>query len=118
MLSPQPGGVRGELLAYGNADAYERYDYHRQKLVNLGAAVERHYRFNHLRVHTEECKHFSRLLLSGPHPDCIDFESPYPDKPEPMSLTVWCNPADASAWDDFIAKHDVPDYRQRFMPAK
>jgi hypothetical protein len=35
-----------------------------------------------------------------------------------MELTVWCDAADARAWDDFVAEHDVPDYRDRFMPTE
>ena len=35
-----------------------------------------------------------------------------------MQLTVWCYPADVAAWDDFIATHDVPDYRGHFIPTR
>ena len=104
------------LVAYELGEANERYEYHRQKLVELGNVAERYYTFRHLQVPTGESEHFSRLLLSGSCPSHIDFLSPYPDEPEAMQLTVWCYTADASAWDDFVAEHDVSDYHDRFMP--
>ena len=106
------------LVSYACGDAYQKYEYHREKLVELGDICRRHYKFKHLFVPTPESKHFSTLLLSGPCPNHIDFSSPYPNKPELMQLTVWCYVMDANAWDDFVAKHDVSDYRERFMPTE
>ncbi len=104
--------------ALARSDANKRYEYHRQRLVELGRVAERQYTFKHVQTPTPESSHFTHLLSSGPCPNSIDFESPYPDKPEPMQLTVWCHPADAKAWDDFVAEHDVSDYRDRFMPTE
>ncbi|MCE5302605.1 MAG: hypothetical protein LLF97_05780 [Planctomycetaceae bacterium] len=112
--NPSPPTGDG-LISYSPGDAQPRYEYHRQKLVELGDVAERHYAFKHLQVPTRESKHFTRLLLSDSCPSCIDFASPYPNKPEPMQLVVWCRPADAKAWDEFVAKYDVSDYRERFM---
>ena len=98
-----------------SAEAEEDYERHRQALVVLGAIVERHYDLQNLRTHTEESTDFSRRLVSGNCPEHVDFESPYPYESEPMQLTVWCKPAAASEWDEFTAKHDVADYRERFM---
>ena len=104
--------------ALARSDASKRYEYHRQKLVELGSVAERQYNFKHVQKPTSESYHFTHLLLSGLCPNQIDFESPYPAKPEPMHLTVWCDPAEAPAWDDFVAEHDVSDYRDRFMPTE
>ncbi len=98
-----------------SVEAEEDYERHRQALVDLGAIVEHHYDLQHLRTRTEESKDFSRRLLSGDCPEHVDFEAPYPYESEPMQLTVWCKLAAASEWDEFIAKHDVADYRERFM---
>ena len=107
------------LIAYAPGEALQRYEYHRQRLVALGDVAERHYTFKHLKVRTDESNHFSKLILRGPRPKCIDFSSPYPTEPpatsKPMQLTVWCSPADTADWDEFVAKHDVADYRDRFM---
>lgn len=92
----------------------ERYPYHRQKLVQLGAIRELHYRLNHILVPSSEGGDFHKRLLSN-HPPCIDFVADCPAVPEPAELTVWCYPGDADAWDQFIAKHDVPDYKARFI---
>ncbi len=119
---PSAGNVLSVLFAYvlgeGNTlEAFKRYDYHRQKLVELGSVARLHYNFKHVLVPTSESRHLTRLLVSGHCPNCVDFESPYPDKPEPVRLTVWCHPADTVAWNNFIAEHDVADYRGRFMSA-
>lgn len=105
----------GFVVVHVPSDAAGRYEYHRQKLVELGGIVERHYVFEHLRAATDESKHFTKLLVSRGCPNHIDFESPYPDKPQPMQLTVWCWPADAGAWDAFVVSHDIPNYHERFV---
>jgi len=98
-------------------DAVDRYEYHRQKLVELRDIVERQYVLKHLEIPTDESKHFSKLLVSRDCPSHIDFESPYPDKPRLLQVTIWCYPPHVSEWDRFIAEHDVPNYRERFMDA-
>ena len=107
------------LITYAPGEALQRYEYHRQRLVTLGDVAERHYTFKHLKVRTDESKHLSKLILHGLRPKCIDFSSPYPTTPpatpEPMLLTVWCRPADTADWDEFVAKHDVANYCDRFM---
>ncbi len=96
-------------------DALDQYEYHRQRLVELGAVAERRYRLRYIRARTDEGAHFARVLLSDKSPPHIDFASPYPDEPEPMLLTVWCHPRDVAMWDTFIEIHDVVDYHARFM---
>ncbi|MEN6406436.1 MAG: hypothetical protein ABFC77_08190 [Thermoguttaceae bacterium] len=105
----------GFVVAHVPREAEERYEYYRQKLVELGSITERHYVFQHLWVPSDDSKHFSKLLVSGRCPNHVDFLSPYPDKPELTHLTVWCWATDASAWDHFVAEHDVADYRERFL---
>lgn len=103
-----PKGMEdGFVVVHVRGGAEERYKYYRQKLCALGAIVERHYVLRHIWTRTDDGKQFTRLLVSRSCPNYIDFESPYPDKSEPMQVTVWCWPRDASAWDEFIRKHDI-----------
>lgn len=103
------------LVGYTVGDSYERYEHHRQQLVELGHIVRKRYTFEHILATTEESEHLSRKLLTGECPPHIDFVSPYPEEPAPMKLTVWCYPENAKDWDDFVARHDRPDYREVFM---
>ena len=111
---PLPSNGDG-FVCYAGGESLESYEYHRQKLVDLGRLAKQHYTFKHLRVPSDESKHFSRLLLSDDCPNHVDFSSPYPNTPEPMQLTIWCWPTDVAAWDQFVEAHDVSDYHERFM---
>jgi hypothetical protein len=97
------------LAGYTLGESAQRYEYHRQRLVALGAVRELHYHFRHVKSGTEASHQLSKLLVRQECPTHIDFESPYTDKPEPMELTVWCFSRDADAWERFIADHDLPD---------
>lgn len=103
-----PRGIEdGFVVVHVRGEAEERYKYCRQKLVALGAIVERRYVLRQIWTRTDVSKYFTKLLVSRSCPNYIDFWSPYPDKSEPMQLIVWCWPQDASAWDDFIRDHDI-----------
>jgi hypothetical protein len=102
-------------IAHADDRSIEKFEYHRQKLVELGSIAERHYTFQHLLVPTDESKHFARSLLSHQCPSYIDFSSEYPPVPVPMQLTIWCDLPDVGSWNKFFAEHDVSDYHKRFM---
>jgi hypothetical protein len=110
-----PDTVDNGLVGYTLGETYDRYTYHRQRLIELGAVRERNFVFKHLRSPTDQSSHLIKLMLSSNRPEAIDWESPHPSDPEPMQLTVWCFTGDSDAWDAFVEKHDVPDYRTRFM---
>ncbi len=97
--------------------ARERYEYHRQQLVELGIVIERTYEFQHLVVPSEEAAHFTRFILGSEAPEHLDFSYPYPRRPELIQLTVWCYPELVEAWDDLVRTRDVADYRAQFMSA-
>ena len=104
-----PDVQHDELAGYTLGESHERYQYHRQRLVALGAVRELHYRFGHILSGTEASRQLSELLVSHQCPTHIDFKSPYTDKPEPMELTVWCFLRNADAWETFMAEHDRAD---------
>lgn len=95
------------LSGYTLRESNERYEYHRQRLVELGAVNELHYRLRHLRRGTPASQQFARQLVRGNRPHCVDFESRYTNQPEPFELTVWCLPSDVDTWNNFIARCDA-----------
>ena len=84
----QSENTMGELL-------YDRYTYHRQRLVELGAVRELRYKLEHILVPSDESRHFIKQRFLPKRPHCIDFTSPHPYKPQPMELTIWCFPEHA-----------------------
>jgi len=111
----QPDVQHRNLVGKVLGDDYERYAYHRQQLVRLGAVRELHYKFDHVLIPSDEGRHFHKRLVARDCPPCIDFEADWRGIPQPMTLTVWCYANDAETWDRFVAKHDVPDYSARFV---
>ncbi len=96
-------GMTGYTL---DAD-YDRYVYHRQRLLELGGLRELHYRLRNVRRATPAAHQLDKEMLSKNRPTCVDFESPWSEQPVPVELTIWCYPDDAEAWDRFVAEHDV-----------
>ena len=111
----EPDSLQGGLVGYAEGNEYEQYEFHRSRLIELGAVLELNYQFAYLLVPTDESEHFSKYILSNARPSCIEFSSPYPNEPEPMQLTVWCYPEDKAKWDELIADRDVENYEQTFM---
>jgi len=112
----QDAEVIGGFHAPSVNDDHRAYEYHRDRLVDLGAVHRREYVLNHLIRDTPEAKHFITWLLRAPLPPVIDWASPV-EPHQPIELTLWCYPANAPAWDQLIQERNVPDYVQRFMVA-
>lgn len=112
--APDPDGGQASWL---DTDALQQYQYHRRRLVEIGAVVKRSYEFEHIYVGSPQHEHVSRLLVSGNCPPYIDFESPCPYTAEPMTLTIWIWPTHVGRWDRFVSSHDVPSYKADFMDA-
>jgi len=104
----------GGLSAIDVGEEFERFEHHRMQLVRLGVVAERRYTIRHVTSPTAESKHLLRRLFDEPPPS-IFWEANYPDPPGPQGLTLWCWAKDATAWDEYIAARNVPDYRERFM---
>ncbi len=111
----KPDKIQDGLAGYTLGESYERYQYHREELVKLGAVKKLQYTFKHIQVPSLEASHLTKLLLSPERPPCIDFESAYPRDPVPMPLTVWCYPEHAQSWDHFMKMYDVDHYREQFV---
>lgn len=71
----------------------------------------------HLRSGTREAGHFVRTVMLGNHPPCIDWGSPCNGPSKSLRCEVWCENSDLSAWEEFIAKYDVPNYWEIRDPA-
>ena len=111
----EPDTHQDGLVGYTLGEEYERYEYHRAKLIQLGAVLELNYHFQQIMQPSDEGKHITRFIMSSERPDCIDATSPYPKEPKPMQWTVWCYPPDKSAWDQLMSSLDIPDYKAKFM---
>lgn len=91
-----------------------RYEYHRNRLIQLSAVHELKFRLRNILEPSEESKHFSKFLLSTERPNCLDFVSPCSQEPKPMELTVWCYARDVQDWNELIATRDVVGYQTKF----
>lgn len=112
----QDADIIGGFHALSVNDDYHAYEYHRERLVDLGAVHRHDYVLNHLVRDTPEAKHFISWLLCAPQPSVIDWASPA-EPHRPIELKLWCYPADTPAWDQLIQERNVHDYVQRFIAA-
>ncbi len=108
----EPDTYQDGLVGYIEGEEYERYEFHRAKLIQMDAVLELDYRFQHINRHTDESNHFTKFIMSRPL-DSIDGSSPH--KPGPMKWTIWCYPPDKSDWDQLMAARDIPEYKATFM---
>jgi hypothetical protein len=101
----------------GITGANMHFEHHLKRLAELGTIRHKVYRLRHVErgPGAEDgsyvfvfAKHVCRL-------PCLRATSPMPDKPRPMVLEVYNEWPDSAAWDEFVAAHDVPDFRERFM---
>jgi hypothetical protein len=93
--------------AYRRDEGYDQYEYHRDRLVGLGAIHRMDYRFGSLRNGTPERRMMFRKMLSRQCPAHIDFVSEVMKHPELVELTIWCRPDDVPEWHAFLKLHDV-----------
>lgn len=112
-------GPKG-LIYHSPNKSLEKYEFHRQRLRELGAVCYRKYPFRHIRTSTDECRNLNKLLFSPAcprHLDCSYLHSSVsiPEDTLPLELEVWCYTEDEAAWDKLVAERDVADYRERFM---
>jgi len=94
---------------------WERYEYHRDRLVAWGELAHREFVLQHIVAQSEESKELWRRLVQT-FPGHIHVTSPWPRTPEPMRIEVWDHPGRLAQWEAFVAEHDVSDFRSRFLP--
>jgi len=93
----------------------ERYEYHRNKVVQWGELAHREFLLQHIVKPSDEAEQLWRRLQQA-FPDNIHVTSTCPRTPEPMRIEVWDHPSRMSQWEAFMAEHDVSDFRTRFRP--
>jgi hypothetical protein len=101
--------------AYGSGDQWECYEYHRGQLVALGRIIKRQYELQNVLTGTAECDHLITEMLVGRCPTHIDLTAPDRSLSKPMEIIVWCDPEHETAWDEFVARHNIANYRDVFM---
>lgn len=98
------------LVGYGSQELFDRHDFHRDRLVELG------YYF-HARYETENLPHadgvhstLARLVWAA----FPDSQHPTLSHPENV-LEVWDLSIRQKEWGAFVEKHNVADFVERFM---
>ena len=111
----QFGGMVGHIYA----GDFERFEYHRDALVEMGVVLHILHSLDQIAADTPEYKHLSRTLLNSreegsPVPDFVG-EFTWDDKSGVMRVEVWCYSNYGSQWVTFLARRNVADYKSRFM---
>lgn len=127
MSVPQkPSPIRSLLLSLmtGGGDSSDLYsdciDGSLARLVELGYLRHREFVFKHVAAPCDEGKALWRLVEKE-FPGNLYVAGSWPETPEPFRLSVWERPPRMAEWEAFVAKYDVPDFRERYMkrePAK
>lgn len=94
-------------------DSFERYEAHRDRLVELGALVHRTFVFEHLTCPSPEYRALWRIIHATF--SSIHTTSHWSETPEPMVLQVWDTPEMIPKWEAFVREHDVPDFLGGFQ---
>lgn len=89
------------------ATEYDRFEYHRDRLVTLGAIRRITLVFKKVQTPTDRSKSILTALQKKKCPEYIDFSSTHPAVPSPLSITIWCEPETAKAWAAFLQARDV-----------
>ena len=106
----EPTVYSGGLVGYGSLDQLERQDKHCLRLAALGYFFHRRYEMENLPDTDEVNSAFWRLI-----------QKEFPDRKYPTLscpdnvLEVWDLAEYKPKWDAFVAKHNVPDFMERFM---
>ena len=98
------------MVAYGKGDQFERQGKHCQRLAELGYFFHKRYAMENLPDTGEVHSAFWRLIQTefpGRRYPTLE----YPDN----VLEVWDLAEYEPEWDAFVAKHNVPDFAERFM---
>lgn len=106
----KPTDFSGGLIGYGDGDQFERQDRHCNRLAALGYFFHQRYEMENLPdtggVHGAFWRLVQKEFPNRRYPTLS-----YPDN----VLEVWDRAECKPAWDAFVAKHNVPDFADRFM---
>ena len=98
---------------YGTDELFDRHAYHRERLVDLGCYFHAVYEMENLPDDDEEDSIHSALWKL--------MTTTFPESDQLTLLTkrnvmeVWDLPSRRVQWEAFVKKHNVPDFRERFM---
>jgi len=109
----------GGMVGYVYAEDFERFEYHRDALVEIGVISHVQYRLDKITANTPEYKHLSRTLLTpleegSPVPEFVG-EYTWSDKSGVMQVEVWCYSKYEPQWVTFLNGRNVADYKSTFM---
>jgi hypothetical protein len=101
----------------GSTESFEKLEYHRDKLIDLGHLKYQEYTFNNVLIVTPESRHFTKRLLQRDCPTVFDFSIPYPqdENTKPVYIEIWYRPKYHNDWQEFFEETDVPDYKTKFQ---
>lgn len=86
----------------------EKFEWHRDQLVELGALLRQEYHFRHVLAPTPQSRVLFKSLLDHQGPPVVYWSSPHFPTPTRLHLIVWCWPDDVLDWDAFIETADKP----------
>lgn len=107
---PAPGLPGLQAIDIAEADLRTE-EYHRRRLVELGAFQRTEFVFKNVDTPTERSKVILRELMDKKCPPFIDFSSVHPPAPVPLRITLWYEPETAQAWAKFFEDRDTPAAR-------
>ena len=98
---------------------YAHFGHHMDRLVKLGHLQRRTWVVKNIACPSQEETQFRRMMIDA-FPgsiECVYSVSSDPNAPIKMELSVVNLPERKPQWEAFLGEHDVPDFRQLFMPA-
>ena len=108
----EPSTVTPEgLVGYGSQELFDRHDYHRDRLVELGYYFHATYEMENIPDSEEGVQNALWKLVMASFPDSRHPTLSHPDN----VLEVWDVSSRRPDWDAFVKKHDVSDFKDRFM---
>ena len=106
----EPTVTSGGLVGYGDRNQFERQEQHCNRLATLGYFFHKRYDMDKLPDTGEVHSAFWRLVQSE-FPNRRYPTLSYPDN----VLEVWDLAECEAEWDEFVERHNVPDFADRFI---
>ena len=106
----EPTVTSGGLVGYGDRNQFERQEQHCNRLATLGYFFHKRYDMDKLPDTGEVHSAFWRLVQNE-FPNRRYPTLSYPDN----VLEVWDLAECEAEWDEFVERHNVPDFADRFI---
>lgn len=106
----EPTVTSGGLVGYGDGNQFERQEQHCNRLATLGYFFHKRYDMDKLPDTGEVHSAFWRLVQNE-FPNRRYPTLSYPDN----VLEVWDLAECEAEWDEFVDRHNVPDFADRFI---